>query len=33
MLAARAADLERRGLLPAGQREEDVLVVAGFRGR
>ena len=33
MLAARAPDLERRGLLPAGKREEDVLVIAGFAGR
>jgi release factor glutamine methyltransferase len=29
LLAARAAQLERRGLLAPGEREEDVLVIAG----
>ncbi len=29
LLAARAPQLERRGLLPPGERSEDVLVVAG----
>ena len=32
LLAARAPELERRGLLGPGEREEDVLVIAGAAG-